>query len=183
MNPRTVTHSSHFQGEQSILIPSLLETAYWWAAKRMYGTHRVGDIDLLFMSADGERTAVEIEIVLTRALHLISGAKGGFGELVTSHLTLVVSVDAGQPYVSRRARAYVSRFRGPEATNGQYLACQLVWAAAFIRLSRDAVALRVKPDLMAIREFALASQLRFVRQFPQSETWSSFLLANRPDSR
>jgi hypothetical protein len=179
----TVTNFQTFPDERNILIPGWLEKAYWWAAKRMYGIHRVGDIDLLFMSADNQRTAADIEIVLTRSLNLISAAKGGFGELVTSHLKLVVAVDAGQPYVSRHARAYVSHFHGPEATNGQYLACQLIWAATFIRLSRDAVAHRVKPDLVAIREFALASQLRFVRQFPESDTWSSYLLANRPDTR
>ena len=93
------------------------------------------------------------------------------------------SVEGGQPYVSSNARAYVSRFRGPEATNAQCLACQLVWAATFIRLSRDSSARGVKPDLAAIREFALESQLRFVRQFPDSENWSRYLLANRPDSR
>jgi hypothetical protein len=166
-----------------MLMRLFLERALWWSARRLFDTRRIGGIDFIYVGAWNHRTADDLEVVLTRALKLISAAKGGFGELVTSHLRLVGSLKGTMPYVSDNMRAYFSRFRGPEATNGEYLACQLVWAATFIRLSRDSQARGVKPDLPTIRQAAHEAQLRFVRQFADSEQWVEYLEEIRPEGK
>jgi hypothetical protein len=165
------------------LIRRFLQRALWWTARRVFGTRRVGDIDFVYISADKERTHAELEVVLKHALRLISLAKGGFGELVTSHLKLVGAVRLRDPAAWTSVRGYISPFRGHEGTNSQYLACQLVWAATFIRLCHDSFALGKEPELIGIREAAVEAQLRFVRQFENSDEWSAYLLAHRPQGR
>lgn len=160
-----------------------LERAYWWLAGRVFGVRLLGDIAFVYVSADEGRTAADVETILTRALGLISTAKGGFGELVTSHLKFVGAVSGRPPYISTNMRGYISRFRGPEATSETYLACELVWAATYIRLSRDAAALNTPPNKEQIRKAAYEAQLRFVRQFPDADEWVGFLAENRPEVR
>ena len=137
----------------------------------------------MYISADKRRTHAELEVVLKHALQLISMAKGGFGELVTSHLRLVGAVRVHHPAAWTSVRGYISPFRGHEGTNSQYLACQLVWAATFIRLCQDSFALGKEPELSRVRDAAVEAQLRFVRQFDNSDEWSAYLLAHRPEGR
>ncbi len=158
---------------------TLIERAYWGLARRIYGTRRVGDIDFVYIDAADHRPMTEIQRVLEEALSLVRAAGGGFAELVTSHLRLVAAAQVPSAYAAPSARAYVSPFRGHEATNYEYLACQLVWAATFIRLSRDAL-VSGKVDKVAVREASYKAQLRFVQQLPHPEEWLKYLESNKP---
>jgi hypothetical protein len=158
----------------------LIERAYWGLAKRVYRAKRVGGIEFVYIDADGHRPAAELQRTLVEALDLISAARGGFGELVTSHLRLVAAVQVPNVYALHTVRAYVSPFRGHEATNSQYLACQLVWAATFIRLSRDVLARGEALNKPAIRQASYEAQKRFLEQLPNSEEWIDYLERNKP---
>lgn len=159
---------------------SLIERVYWWLAKRVYQTKRIGGIEFVYIDADGHRPAAELEMALAEALSLISAARGGFGELVVSHLWLVAAVQVPSVYALHSVRAYVSPFRGHEATNSQYLACQLVWAATFIRLSRDVLARGDVLNKTVIRRASYEAQKRFLEQLPNSEEWIDYLERNKP---
>jgi hypothetical protein len=169
-----------------LLVPSIrgpAEKAYWWTAKRLFGSRRVGDLTFVYIDAEHDRPASEIEAVLTSALQLISLAKGGFGELVTSHLGLVAALKVAKPYACVSVQAYISPFRGHEASNSEYLACQLVWAATYIRLARNAAAHGRTPEIGPSRDAAFQAQLRFVQQFANGEEWFTYLQENHPESR
>jgi hypothetical protein len=160
---------------------ALVERAYWTIAKRLYYSSNVNGIDFVYVEAAAGVSAQQIESTLARALDVIATARGGFGELVKSHLRLVSAIKVSHAYASHNTRAYVSPFSGHEATNSRYLACQLVWAATFIRLSRDAVASTSAIDKASIRRAAYEAQLRFVGQFEDSELWLEYLESNKPD--
>lgn len=108
---------------------ALVERAYWTIAKKLYYSRNVNGIDFVYVEAAAGVSAQQIEATLARALDVIATARGGFGELVKSHLRLVSAIKVSHAYASHNTRAYVSPFSGHEATNSRYLACQLVWAA------------------------------------------------------
>lgn len=134
---------------------------------------RAGDltIDLLDLRGSREREPCNLKPVLQEALRHLSDAKGGFGELVTAHLRLVVAANVPTERVLHQQRAYVCRFEGKAAHDGFYLACLLVWAAVSCRLARDQEAHRTVPDRPAIRRGAQDAQLRFIRNAPDWEHW------------
>jgi hypothetical protein len=159
----------------------VIERAYWTIAKKLYSSKNVNGIDFVYVEADADVSAEQIESTLIKALDMIAAAQGGFGELVKSHLRLVAAIKVPHPYASHNSRAYVSPFRGHEAAHGRYLACQLVWAATFIRLSRDVLTKTKAIDKTPIRRAAYEAQLRFVRQFDDSDQWVKYLEDNRPE--
>lgn len=132
-------------------------------------------LDLLDLRPPEMRTPSDLRPVLAEALRFISEARGGFGEIVTSHLKLIVAANVPRERVLHRERSYVCRFQGDEARSGFYLACLLVWAAVSSRLARDQEEHRPSPDLEAIRTAAQGAQLRFIKQFPDWEHWADQL--------
>ena len=136
---------------------------------------RVGGMDLVFISdADGLGAAAVIA-ALEQALVHIGWGKGGFGELVTSHLRFVASLDSGRSVALKYARGYASSFKRQELESPHLLACNLVWAATITRLTWDALHHRRTPDTARIIEFAQQERLRFIRQWPDSEQWERYL--------
>lgn len=166
---------------KGLLMLPLIERVYWTIAKKLYRSRDVNGIDFVYVEADTGVSAQQIESTLAKALDVIANAKGGFGELVKSHLRLVAAIRVPHAYASHNSRAYVSAFGGHEATNSRYLACQLVWAATSIRLSRDALARANAIDKVSVRRAAYEAQLRFVRQFGDSEQWVEYLEHNKAD--
>lgn len=148
----------------------------------MFGVHHLGSIEFVFSEAEGDRSEAEILDTLTHALQLISAAKGGFGELVTSHLRMVGASKVPRPYVSPKMRAYITSFSGNEGDNSQYLACTLVWAATYLRLALDAIEYKKAFDREALHRASFDAQLRFVRQLDDGDEWSRYLLEHHPDS-
>jgi hypothetical protein len=140
---------------------------------------RVNGVDLVYVSADGGRPAKGIASAFTEAMERISVAKGGFGELVGSHLRFVAALNSGKSWVVTYARGYISSFDHVEVENPHVLACRLVWAATVIRLSHDAFAKGNRADLAKFGETAHDAQLRFVRQFPDAERWVDYLESHR----
>lgn len=134
-------------------------------------TIRSGELrlDLLDLRPSRDRAEIDLRPVLRAALQLLSEVKGGFGELVTDHLTTVVAAAVPRERILHRRRAYVCRFDGDEARDARYLACLLIWSATSARLARDQEAHRDVPDHGAIRAASRDAQLRFLRQLPDSE--------------
>jgi len=158
-----------------------LERPLWFVVKRFFPPRRIGDIDFVYIDAEGNRSEEAIAEVLKKALQFVSLAKGGFGELVTSHLRLVIAVPV-RSYTSPNLRALVTSFEGQEGTHSQYLACQLVWAATYIRLAHDADAHHKRLDRPAARRTAFESELRFVKLLPNAEEWERYLRLHHPHS-
>ena len=143
--------------------------------RRLYRARRVqaSDLELEILDArpPGRRNVPELKAVVADALERISAAKGGFGELVTSHLRTLAAMEVSRELVIPRQQAYVCRFDGAERSNGHYLACLLIWAATSIRLARNSTAYRIPMDKSAIKKASQEAQLRFLKQFPGWEEW------------
>ena len=155
--------------------PLLVQEA-WLNRSATAGSLRLPFMDL---RRPPQRDPAGLERVLTEALERLSRAGQGFGELVTSHVRLVVAVDhVVQAYVLS-SRAWGSTFQDPSRTNGHILACKLVWAAAAIRLARDAKAFGRAMDRDAIRDACWQAQQRYLRQFPDAEEWIDYMNPNR----
>jgi hypothetical protein len=132
-------------------------------------------IDLLDLRPPAERDPEGLRPVLKDALQRLSMAKGGFGELVTSHLKMIVAARISPERILHKQRTYVCRFEGDERRDGHYLACLLIWAAVSGRLARDQEAYRPTPNQSAISTAAQEAQLRFLKQFPDWEHWADLL--------
>lgn len=152
-----------------------IERAYWWWMLRTSSVELAGGLRFIHISTRGNRPASDVRAVLDSAMDRISRAKGGFGELVTSHLRFVTALDAPAPVVVVYARGYVSPFQPPEMTNAHFLACRIIWAATYVRLSREALARGAERDLNAIRNAAYEAQLRFTKQFSDAAEWIEYL--------
>jgi len=119
--------------------------------------------------------------VLRDALERLSEAGQGFGELVTSHLRMVVAVDHLAHAYVLSSSAWGSTFQDQSRTDGHILACKLIWAAVAIRLARDAKASGHPLDRFAISAACWEAQQRFLRQFDDAEEWIAYMRpANDP---
>ena len=152
-----------------------VERAYWRWMLRTSSAMLPQGLRFIYVSARGDKTSAELQVVLVGALSRISQAKGGFGELVNSHLRFVAALDAPKPMVVVNARGYVTPFTDLEVSNEHYLACRLIWAATYVRLSRDAIVHKVTRDLDAIRRVSYEAQMRFTKQFADAKEWVEYL--------
>lgn len=139
------------------------------------GTLHLATIDLRSPSQQAE---VNLRHATSEALERISQARGGFGELVTSHLQVVAVIPGhGQARVHPAAGAYVCPFTGPEPRNIHFWASQLVWAATVVRLARDGMHARGAWRQGGVRQAAWDAQVRFLHQFDDAEPWVEWLKA------
>ena len=123
-----------------------------------------------------QRLQHNLALATSRALERISGAGGGFGELVTSHLRVIAAMPGqAETRVHPNVAAYASPFSGPERTSAHLWASHLVWAATVSRLARDAMLARGGWREPRIRAAAWDAQVRFLRQFEDSERWVQYL--------
>jgi hypothetical protein len=153
----------------------LLHTAYWWLRTRTHKIARLGNIDILFLGADGELSSEAILSIVKRALEEISAAKAGFGELVESHLQFVAARKVDGSFAMPEVRGFVSSFSGREGDDPLYLAARLVWASTYIRLWRDATASGRSANRDGVRTAAHEAQIRFLNRFPGSESLIAYL--------
>ena len=156
-------------------IRAWIEKGYWWWMLRTSTTIRMHGLSFVYISSKDDCPAHEIQRALADALDRISKAKGGFGELVTSHLRFVAALDAPQSAVVYYARGYVSPFPSIECRNPHFLACRLIWAATYVRLSQDALGHERPRDLEAIRQASYEAQVRFTKQFADAQEWIEYL--------
>lgn len=140
-----------------------------------------GDLQLMFMDIrkSPNHDPHTLEKTLTDALERLSIAGQGFGELVTSHLLMVVATDyVGQAYVLP-SRVWASTFQDRSRTDGHILACMLIWAATSIRLARDAKAAGQPLKRISVRNACWNAQQRFLRQFDDAEMWIDYMDPSR----
>ena len=155
-----------------------LERAWWRVLARCYGTTVVqaGTLQLRTLDTRSRLERIEhaVEPVTREALQRISAARGGFGELVTSHLR-IVAIMPGPPEgrVHAGIGAYVTSFTGAERTNAHHWAAQLIWAATIVRLTHNAVHARRAWREPGIRQAAWEAQVRFLRSFEGGDVWVS----------
>lgn len=152
-----------------------IEQAYWSWMLRTSRRLDAGGLAFVHVSAAHNRPAAEIQVAIADAMDRLRRAGEGFPELVRDHLRFVAALDAPSAHALVHARGYVSPFDGPETLNSHFLACRLVWAATYIRLSRDALHLNKERDHDEIRRAAHEAQLRFTRQFPDAQSWVAYL--------
>jgi hypothetical protein len=152
-----------------------VQQGLWWLARRIFAVHRIGDLDFLDLRADREKDTAQLQAVLRDALDRIAAAKGGYGELVTGHLRFVAAMDISDDRVMPAVRGYVYAFKGEDRSNGHALACRLIWVATGIRLARDAAGQGRELNEAAVRRACYEAQVRFVKQFPDSEEWEAYL--------
>ena len=140
-----------------------------WAER----TATSGSLSLRFMDIRGRyhRDPARLEAVLSTALGKLSQAGQGFGELVTSHLVLVVASDRLRRHYIISKRVWASRFQDAARTDAHMLACQLIWAATAIRLARDTRQAGQALDRATIRQRCWDAQRRFLSAFDDAEEW------------
>ena len=152
-----------------VFVPGFFETAEGY------------DLKLMVIDARpiAQRNLAQLVDTVSDALRRLSLARQGFGELVTSHLRAVIAVDSRHDDgASWAARAYGSRFDGPEATNSHLLACNLIWAATTVRLTRDAEYRKEPLDRARLNRACTEAQRRFVEQFDDAAEWITYLRQN-----
>jgi hypothetical protein len=148
----------------------------YWAFMLRTSSEPVRGIRFIYISAAEDRPSADIRASLDDALARIARASAGFGELVTSHLRFMAALDAPKAAVLVHARGYASPCLRLEVDNPHFLACRLIHAATHIRLSRDALAQGTAPDYDRIRNAAHDAQVRFIRQFPDSDAWMDYIM-------
>jgi hypothetical protein len=146
------------------------------------GIAEYGDLRLTVIDArpKARRNLPQLIEVVTGALKLLSSARQGFGELVTSHLHSVLAVPPGRTGASWPARAYGSTFEGPESRNSQYLACILVRSATIVRVRRDSASTGTHLDERQLSKACDDAQRRFLEQFPNVDEWLSYMGLDGP---
>ncbi len=153
----------------------LLHHCYWWVRSHRNSVGRHGNVDVIFISAADGQTRGSVAKVVEEAFGEVSRAKGGFGELVMSHLRFVAAKQVKGSFAMPAVRGFVSPFDGPEGSDPRYLAARLVWAATYIRLYRDIAAQGRVGGRDGIRRAAYDAQLRFLKLLPDTEQLQSYL--------
>jgi hypothetical protein len=156
------------------------ERGWWRLLARVYGGKpaRGGSLELATIDVRPrtERLEHNLTVATSRALERISDARGGFGELVASHLRVVAAMpDYTETRVHPNVAAYLCPFSGAERTSAHLWASHLVWAATVSRLARDAMQARGGWREPRIRQAAWDAQVRFLCQFEDSEGWIQYL--------
>jgi hypothetical protein len=157
------------------MLRALLERGFWRLAGLLSTRRRIGSLDFVFVNARGDRFVQELAPVLEQALDRIAAAGNQYRTLVNDNLRFVAAANIRDDYVSVPARGYVSAFKNSEVVSPHYLAANLVWAAEFIRFQQAELILGRKSTGTAARTAARGAQLRFVREFPDSDAWVEFL--------
>lgn len=153
----------------------LLHHCYWWVRRRRNAVGRHGNVDIIFIDAAASQTRRSVAKVVEDAFGEVSRAKGGFGELVMSHLRFVAAKRVKGSFAMPAVQGFVSPFEGPEGSDARYLAARLVWAATYIRLYRDAAARGRVTSRDGIRRAAYDAQLRFLQLLPDTEELQNYL--------
>jgi hypothetical protein len=154
---------------------SFVQRPLWWLARRIYKVERIGPLEFIDMRAHRDRDHGQMVATIEDALNSIKAAKGGFSEIVTDHLRFVAAMDVKRGEIQATVQGYVHPFAGPGRTNGQVLACRLVWVATCIRLERNAAAHEKPFNKEAIVRACNEAQRRFVEQFPNANEWIEYL--------
>jgi hypothetical protein len=157
-----------------------VERGWWRLLARVYGgaPARAGSLELATVDVRPrtDRREHSLTEVTSRALERSSEARSGFGELVASHLRVVAAMPGHtETRVHPNVAAYVCPFSGPERTSAHLWAAHLVWAATVCRLARDAMQAHGGWREPRIRRAAWEAQVRFLRQFEDSERWIQYL--------
>ena len=82
-----------------------------------------------------------------------------------------VQTDFALPYL----KTYVTPLKPGTKRGSHMLACQLVWAASVIRLSRNRLQFSRDMADIDVTRVAQSAQLRFIQQFPEWEEWAKVL--------
>jgi len=168
---RSVVH----RPREESMVGSLLERLYWRWVLVTEPQVSIRGLRFVYLSAEHNRSQDALARVLEEAMERISVAKGGFGELVGSHLRFIAAINAPRSWIATSARGYISTFPDMEVDNPHYLACRIVWAATFVRLSHDHPGKMGTNHRDAINRAAYEAQVRFVDQFPDSDKWTAYL--------
>jgi hypothetical protein len=161
-------------------MPWLQERAFWWIVRRVCKVQRVGGLEFVDLRSRLEPPTERILEALRVALDQVALAGRPFQELVSSHLRFVVATRVTRGNAFPLARALSIRFAERELTNRHYLACELVWAATYIQLSRESMDSGQRVDKAAIRRAAFEQKVRFVNQFPDAAEWEAYLQLQGP---
>ena len=151
-----------------------LERAYWWWMLRTSNVVRVQGMPFVYVSAQEDRSAHESRLCSLR-LSIVSRTREVVSVSSSSHLRFMATLKAPRSAVLVHARGYVWPFPALELRNPHFLACRIMWATTYVRLSRDALARGAPRDLEAIRQTSYDAQLHFTKQFPDAQEWIGYL--------
>lgn len=152
-----------------------IEAAVWWVYRHIFPVSSIGDlkfIDIRTTRAD----SAEIRRILADALEYVDQAHV-YRQLVSSELTLIAANMASRESVSPQLGIYASPFVGHERTNSFFLACRLVWAAAYIRSHRSCRMKGLAVDDSTLRSASDAEEIGFIKQFPEAQEWLNYVRA------
>lgn len=155
----------------------MVQRLWWWVLPRVYGrrTAAWGTLRLTVVDARYRRDRSPAALVETasQALRAISRAKGGFGEIVTAHLAMVVVMPVAKGLVLPIPGAFVLPSNADEVNDPRSLAANLIWAATSMRLARNRWAQHEPVDATAVRDAAFAARERFLAAHDDdSLTWT-----------
>lgn len=146
-----------------------LQGVIWWIVLRIFDVENVGELQVIDLRDDQNNHPLLVQR-LGEAQDWIRKRRGGFPELVFSHIDTVIAIEQDNTAVPKR-RLFVTAFKEAEQDTSFYLACQLVWAATFIRLQRDSTMFKLRRPKQSMRQKAIDEQVRFASHFPDAEGW------------
>lgn len=158
------------------LFKRLVEAWLWRLNRLLFTVSTEGSISIIDLKSNSDSSRVFVKSV-KQAFDLISEAGGGFGELVKDQLKVVARTTVRRRWVSDNVRGYFTPFNAEERDNPTYFATRLVFAATSIRLYRDAIENHRWPDRERVWKQSIEEQLRFVKQFEDSEKWERYIRA------
>jgi len=141
------------------------------------GRYQATEIDGLLLEdfrEDWRLDNDQIAATLAEAVQWVRKADPKFYQLITRELRAVVAVDSPSPWVSALFRCYYTNFPVAERRSTFYLACRLVWAAAFVQMRRSRPWYRRTAPASA-RSAGKRAQLSFVGCFPDCIEWVDYI--------
>lgn len=156
-----------------------LQRLWWRGLRAAYKPTVVTQGSLAVEVMDARSRAVRREApaleLVEGALRRLAQAGQGFGELTTEHVRLIALMDVSTDFALPHLRTYVSPLSTGSRHSAHMMACQLVWAATVIRLSRDRLHFGRDVNDAETDRAAKGAQRRFLQQFEDWEPWVAAL--------
>lgn len=152
---------------------SLQQRLTWWIICRVFHVRYIDGmkfVDIRGSMDDGH----EICERLKEGLAYVQDAGADFSELVAHEIAAVAATARKEEKVSPAIRAYSSPFTGPERTNSFFLACRLVWSAAYLRALRESREAGIAAGEEALLAASSGAEQAFIRRFPEAYEWLEY---------
>lgn len=167
--------ASYLAGEE---VDISVRSWIWAVLRRVYPSAQVQCLEIVNVGLL-DRPFDEVLVHFRSALAFIEAAGEDVNRSVCANLKRVALLRGKGERISVTERKYGTSLVGHEGRNPFYLACRLLWVAAFVGASRPPESL----DEAAARERAYEATADFAARFPEGEEWIRYIERERLRTR